>query len=170
MQISKRIRRGITWAILATLPFIVKDSNEQQTQQLHKEMENRRLIQEYDMSQLKLSTKKDRELQEKVEETMDRYTPKTDFNIPYLESDVKTELHGLDAEGFTLKYRLNSDLPIQFRLGLEAKTKTKYTGSSALEEVNLGLSRDIFGANTKYQINLSQNSQPEYRFSVNFNF
>jgi len=69
-----------------------------------------------------------------------------------------------------LKYRLNADLPIQFRLGMGAKTKTEFNGNSSIEELNFDLSRKMFGANTLYQVNISQDNQPKYRFSLNFNF
>ncbi len=170
MKISRKVRNGVTIAILSLMPFIASDTSKKQTEQVLKKAENMRLINEYDISQLNLSTKEEKELQARVEEKLEAYTPKTKFALPYIGSDVKTELQGIDREGFTLKYRLNSDLPIQFRLGMGTKTKTKFNGNSSIEEINFDLSRKIFGANTLYQVNISQDNQPEYRFSLNFNF
>ena len=142
----------------------------QQIKEKRKQVENERLIRDFDISQLNMSTKQEKDLQAKVEEKLDAYTPKTSFSVPYINSDVKTELHGIDRGGVTLKYRLNADLPIQFRLGMGAKTKTEFNGNSSIEELNFDLSRKMFGANTLYQVNISQDNQPKYRFSLNFNF
>jgi len=99
MKISRKLRKGITITVLALMPFIISDTNFQQIKEKRKQVENERLIRDFDISQLNMSTKQEKDLQAKVEEKLDAYTPKTSFSVPYINSDVKTELHGIDRGG-----------------------------------------------------------------------
>ncbi len=172
MTLWKNIGKKASIILLAVLQFTSQDIDINYVKKQLKQEENRRLVEMFDGSSLNLSAKekpRDNTLAE-LEKSLKKYSPNTQFGPPYFDSNIKTDVYGLDRDGIILRNALNANLPGQFKLSTEAILDLGYDGSSRLSDLNFELTRNIRGTRAQYKLNLDQDRELEYKLLVNFDF